>query len=486
MTWKCNRWIQHQQAEVQAQVQTRAQVQTQVENLAQTQVQTQVQLQPQVEAQAQAQAQTNALPSKPKAGVPIYKATITELAQPSQMKPATATILNDDPAIQRIKKCLSRANHPGTPEFEAKAALHMASRLMAQHNFAGQSIVAIRRSDGDRHKIVRIQGYIDCLADAITTFFNCKHYSERVYGPVNFIFYGLADNTVAAATAFEMVYNLMTTWALKYPGQDRTSYLLGVCETLRKTAEKEAVDEVERAKEAEKDAVMTQPPLEETQRQANMDRTWLTNDAAEVILSLESPETTPLAGFTDGVSVESSHDDQNAAATVHSEAVNGDENDDGIDGCIEPDFHTEASSRIDPSMDIDEEIHRLASITKHPPQQLNAEFVTSSRPSNLGQDSTVKPHREEPDGVYTKHHTQGSNDQSAPIPPLNNEGTWKSHMQLVVFRKSAENIADDYLKNQGTKLVAGKSRSRRVHNMTAYRQGSQDSKKIDVRRRMIS
>ncbi|KAL6406367.1 hypothetical protein AUP68_09158 [Ilyonectria robusta] len=52
-------------------------------------------------------------------------------------------------------------------------------------------------------------------------------------------------------------------------------------------------------------------------------------------------------------------------------------------------------------------------------------------------------------------------------------------MQLVVFRKTAENIADDYLKNQGTTLVAGKSRSRRVHNMTAYRQGSQDSKKID-------
>ena len=78
--------------------------------------------------------------------------------------------------------------------------------------------------------------------------------------------------------------------------------------------------------------------------------------------------------------------------------------------------------------------------------------------------------------------------KTSPLPVLlsNNDGTWSSHMQLVIFRKTAENIADDYLKSRGVNLVSGQARSRRVHNMTAYRQGSQDSKKIDVRRRMIS
>lgn len=36
--------------------------------------------------------------------------------------------------LDRIKKCLQRANHPNTPEAEAKAAWRMASRLMVQYN----------------------------------------------------------------------------------------------------------------------------------------------------------------------------------------------------------------------------------------------------------------------------------------------------------------------------------------------------------------
>lgn len=93
----------------------------------------------------------------------------------------------DDGIIQRIKKCLDRANHPNTAEAEAKAAFHLASRFMGQHNvsqaevlahespearrhYAGQSVASIHRVDGDSLKQVRHQGYIGTLCVAMQDF----------------------------------------------------------------------------------------------------------------------------------------------------------------------------------------------------------------------------------------------------------------------------------------------------------------------------
>jgi hypothetical protein len=110
-------------------------------------------------------------PSTPRLLPALYKASIKELAEIGTTSCSSVHDL-DDGIIQRIKKCLDRANHPNTAEAEAKAAFHLASRLMGQHNisqaevlahespdtrrqYAGLSAVSIHRVDADSLKPVR-------------------------------------------------------------------------------------------------------------------------------------------------------------------------------------------------------------------------------------------------------------------------------------------------------------------------------------------
>ncbi|KAB5546933.1 hypothetical protein GE09DRAFT_1129162, partial [Coniochaeta sp. 2T2.1] len=185
----------------------------------------------------------------PKLPTPVYSAKVTSLAENASARNAASTAGIDEHIIARIKKCLDHANHPNTPEAEAKAALHIASKLMGQYNvtqaeilghlpeyergtYAGQSTVFIERTDGDRTKVVRFNAYQEDVAHAMTVFFDCKVYftgilrhNKLVKGEVTF--YGLADNTVGAAMASETAINLVEKWCMKNKGGDRKSYVLG-------------------------------------------------------------------------------------------------------------------------------------------------------------------------------------------------------------------------------------------------------------------
>jgi hypothetical protein len=59
-------------------------------------------------------------------------------------------------------------------------------------------------------------------------------------------------------------------------------------------------------------------------------------------------------------------------------------------------------------------------------------------------------------------------------------------MQLVQFRATAEQVADDYLKQNNIKLRSGRKRSSIVRDLYAYRRGQQDSSKIKVRRQALA
>lgn len=69
------------------------------------------------------------------------------------------------------------------------------------------------------------------------------------------------------------------------------------------------------------------------------------------------------------------------------------------------------------------------------------------------------------------------------------EPQWKSAGQLVTFRETSVAIADDYLKQQNIKLVSGSKRpdlgARGPQEWAIYKQGKEDAKKIDVKRRRI-
>ena len=62
---------------------------------------------------------------------------------------------------------------------------------------------------------------------------------------------------------------------------------------------------------------------------------------------------------------------------------------------------------------------------------------------------------------------------------------WTSEMQLVKFRQTAEQVADGYLK--ATNIKVGKAWAQRttVKDHEAYRQGKEDSKKVDVRQKLV-
>lgn len=69
------------------------------------------------------------------------------------------------------------------------------------------------------------------------------------------------------------------------------------------------------------------------------------------------------------------------------------------------------------------------------------------------------------------------------------EAQWKSVQQLVAFRDTSVAIADDFLKAQNVKLSTGRKSTRRGpqtwKEVSLYRQGREDAKKIDVRRNRI-
>ena len=58
-------------------------------------------------------------------------------------------------------------------------------------------------------------------------------------------------------------------------------------------------------------------------------------------------------------------------------------------------------------------------------------------------------------------------------------------MQLMTFRADATTIADQYLKDHDVKLRMGRKRSTGVRDRTAYDQGTEDGKRIDVHQKRI-
>lgn len=118
----------------------------------------------------------------------------------------------------------------GTGEHEARQALRLSTRLLSQANLtqadviaqetekerqqrAGSSQVAIRHYEEKR---INMESWSSSLAGAVKIFFDVQCYTEtrRQNDPrIVWVFYGLSANTVAAALAFEMVYNQALHWA---------------------------------------------------------------------------------------------------------------------------------------------------------------------------------------------------------------------------------------------------------------------------------
>lgn len=96
-----------------------------------------------------------------------------------------------------------------------------------------------------------------------------------------------------------------------------------------------------------------------------------------------------------------------------------------------------------------------------------------------------------------KHPLRSGNDAApppnlaAPLPAKadTEEPGWKSVNQLVQFRQVSAAIAEDFLKEKGIKLSAGRAdrwELRHDGEWQIYNQGREDAKKIDVKRKRIT
>lgn len=420
----------------------------------------------------------------------LYKASIKKLADNNISSVNSSTAEVDSAILKRIKSCLDRANHPGTPESEAKTALCMASRFMARYNvsqaevlahepqstqkqYGGQSEVQLLRSDGDKSKSIRHQNYVNTLCCAMTTFFDCKTFSTRYRSSLVLTFYGIAENTVAAALGFEMIFNLACEWARPYKGIGRkNSYALGICEEMYRMAKQKKKDELAEAKKAEKEATAAKVRQGEDERQAQLDRL---NRCS--LGSSNFPESG--ANTSDTRDAGSSHS-PSQRSTSGSPVVGyglGDEDSDfDMDGhisddCTEPDFEVRDSS--DTPWDQEDQ---------HGKSENAGIFVSNTLTASAPHSGLPEP-KSPASSLAVAIETAGATADLEVEP----ENKWASQMQLQLFRETALKIADEYLKDCDIRL--GKSKRGRlnvIRDRDAYNQGVKDSGKIDIDRKRIT
>lgn len=378
-------------------------------------------------------------------------------ARENQSNP-TSTV--DKKILDRIQKCLNRAYHVNTTESEAKAALFLSQKLMSQHNvsqadlmaiddnsskahFGGQSIVSITKIAGSSKRVMK-EAFVGKVARAMCTFFDCKCFSTDYSTHVDWIFFGIANNTAAAAMAFVMAHNNILEWACAYKGGTPTfSYRLGVADGLVAMANREKSRELRHVQRKELDLIAAKEREDAKQRQLQLDRLRL----------LPAPSTDTNVSSPDSTRISMNPDSNMAGFDSDSDSELGERG--GFS--IKADFNTDDAQMIDSCDDVEEGIQSL----------LKREPVESSNPFDIPMSAT-----EAKASIKTEPEFQ-----SEPV-----SSPWNSGMQLVQFRATAEQVADDYLKENKIKLYSGRKRLSTIRDPNAYRRGQEDSSKLEIRR----
>jgi hypothetical protein len=419
--------------------------------------------------------------------------------------------VQDAAVLNRLKKCLDRANHPNTSEKEASAALIIANRIMQQHNithadmlareeeangsekspsqYSGSSIVAICSTKDSDHVVN--EGFVDTAVHAMEKFFDCKSFSTKYYFPktsIEWTFYGIAENTVAAAMAFEMVYNLIVEWARSHRGRSASySYCTGVADGLYRTAVKEKSLEEERARQAETDDLAGREREEHEQRQRELDRL---NDSLNAVDEEQGSDGDSMAGND----VFRPHFEQQGIECIDltmdvGDAINqvlkGEE-----DHLAEQKIKHEGRDYMD--LTVDDDNSQPRNVKQEPGVKEEMTDLTAdgdSHPVKSESDATVKAgktsHVHDHNQQQVKTENPNSSNADTDMPMDQPGSVWKSEMQLVRFRESAEKIAQSYLEQNNIKIRTTKKRKASVKDYDSYTKGRKDSKKINVRQRLI-
>ncbi|KAJ3965475.1 hypothetical protein EV361DRAFT_650061 [Lentinula raphanica] len=473
---------------------------------------------------------------------PPSKATVTLLAM-GDCDSETQDLENVDKAVlERIRKALNLSRHPGTTEHEAHQALRLAMKLMERVNVtqaqvlqsmeekedrlkqAGHSVVTV---SCDEHKYMYIQAWASTASYAVSDIFDIKVYTQinDAINEVQYIFYGLAPNTVSAAHAFEMVYNLILQWRMankEAKGVNaKNAYCRGVADGLYDFAQKERKRAEKEAQQAEKRKLEAQRKAEEEQRHKEIDR-----------LKPVGIETK----FDTKSTVEDEEEDKDHSSTSSPDPDESDEDEDGLyrnwygrydfdsesdhgdygeeeDNNLQNGLDTEearAEDAVAPDIRVREEVgdidldalqqksnDRMRQQAEKPQAAPRKDGRGRHRVKKEKDDEVIQDVKPVRDEVVVKLEQQEVKleqqevkleQQEVKIEKVD-EPAWDSAGALIAFRETSLLLADDYLKKAGIKLYSRRRESelqfKDANAVRSYDKGWEDSKKIDLKRKRI-
>ncbi|CEH18327.1 hypothetical protein CBOM_04737 [Ceraceosorus bombacis] len=327
---------------------------------------------------------------------------------------------------------------------------------------AGQSTVWVTATSG---KGVNRELWMSTMSIAMTVFFDCKCYSDRYnkcrgeQDRMQWTFYGLATNSSASAMAFEMCFNQAQVWC--YGAKDafkgalaKNSYLTGIANGLYDMAEDEKEAEEKAAIAHEKAERCKRIKEEEKARRKEVERLEAGKAPGTYDNNIRVKEELDVIDLTEPRPVHGlAAKEEDLDGEVHAE--DSDSSDEGDAPEAQLDFEHEGE-------DADQDLEQYIQTGQMP--QVKAE--TKAEPS-----ASVST----PIEALEKEH--GQEDVK--------DAQWKSHNQLVVFRKNAESIAEQYIKTHKVKLGMARKFKDRKRDKNAYHKGKKDSKNMDVKRRRL-
>ncbi|KAJ3992533.1 hypothetical protein F5050DRAFT_1788200 [Lentinula boryana] len=462
---------------------------------------------------------------------PPNKATVTILAD-GDMEGNQSLENVDQTTLERVKKALNLSRHPGTTEHEAHQALRLAMKLMEKLNVtqaqvlesmegkedrlkqAGQSVVTVSCQEG---KHMYVQAWASTASRAISRIFNVKGYTQVIKrNKIAYTFYGLAPNTVSAAHAFEMVYNLIMQWRMtnkEAKGMNaKNAYCRGVADGLNDFSVREKKREEKEAEQTEIRRLEEQKKAEELQRQKEIERlepSDVKTNRLDMNVTIEdeaeeggnvnasNPVHTFLAdpdegNFSDDSSdaeydVGDHCDDQNGAASDLREGLDTEEARE--EDAVAPDFPVKEEVY---DIDLDELQKKSDERARKQAENPESALYGAKKERNEhgvkkedGEDETmqdVKPKVEMDEGVV-KTEQQDLKVEEAEVT------SWQSAGALIAFRQTSVLLAEEYLKNSGLKMRSRRKRAtlrfKDSNAKDSYDKGWEDSKKIDLKRKRI-
>ncbi|KAL8291406.1 hypothetical protein RQP46_002384 [Phenoliferia psychrophenolica] len=383
---------------------------------------------------------------------------------------------------------------------EAKQAFRMASQLMAKVNLsmadilaseseeekdkrAGETIVRITPREGTK---VLFLDWMRTCRSAVKDAFLVKAYKSVSYhgGQVlDLHFYGLATNAAAAASAYEMVQNLILEMSLRrtdLKGQvGFNSYRRGVARGLLESAREERKREEQDAEELEQrliaasDAQAEKARVDELARLAGPSSRLYSSAESSTLPTPKPP--TPTSSIPPAPPLSPFAAEESDSAWLRREAP--------IVNATAP----KGTKTYTTTFDSDSDLTDPDSDSDSDGDEGAPSPAASASGGGGGSDWAPNPSP----APLSRSASPRSPSSFAPRPPSppheDATATWTSPGQLALFRSTADAIADSFIKSQGVKLRKHKGRKRKAlkYDSKAYKAGKEDAKKIDLKRKRI-